>query len=423
MALINQTLRTQFVTFDAATGAPTNADSLPTGTLYRNGTAVGGATVTITNLGTGNYLASVALSSGDGWSVGDSYSLQASWSVGSNAFLQPLAQGFIHDDLAATLAAIKGGGWSTETLKGIYDLIGTRLASAGYTAPDNSGIATLLSRLSSGRAANLDNLDALVSSRLASGSYSAPPSAATIAAAVWDFLLSAAITVGSFGKLLKDNLDAAVGSRLSAAGYTAPDNSGISAIRTKTDAFLDATVSSRLATTGYTAPNNSGIAAIKAQTDLLDFDGDGNLQVNATAVVSSDTKNDIAAAVAAQLSGVKVTLVSPIASPGKLVLISGDDYYGSENRSIVFTDPVGNVWSDLSGATVNFVARNLLTPELDFSLAAAVDGQEVTVEIPKSAGSGVTKLNNQFRYFLEATLANGHKLTLAEGALVFQLRR
>jgi hypothetical protein len=38
-------------------------------------------------------------------------------------------------DIAAILAAIKGGSWSTETLKAIYDLVGTRLASAGYTAP------------------------------------------------------------------------------------------------------------------------------------------------------------------------------------------------------------------------------------------------------------------------------------------------
>lgn len=66
-------------------------------------------------------------------------------------------------------------------------------------------------------------------------SYSAPPSAATIAAAVWDYLASAATTVGSIGKRIADNLDAAVSTRLASASYTAPDNTSITAIKAKTD--------------------------------------------------------------------------------------------------------------------------------------------------------------------------------------------
>lgn len=109
--------------------------------------------------------------------------------------------------------------------------VSSRLATAGYTAPNNAGIASILaavdteiaailaavdtevaaikartdnlpadtaatlvtllgyvdeieSRLSAGRAALLDNLDAAVSSRLAAAGYTAPPSAATNAAAV-----------------------------------------------------------------------------------------------------------------------------------------------------------------------------------------------------------------------------------------------
>ena len=46
-------------------------------------------------------------------------------------------------------------------------------------------------------------------------------------------------------------------------------SSDVVAIREKVDAYLDATISSRLAAAGYTAPDNSGITAIKAKTDNL----------------------------------------------------------------------------------------------------------------------------------------------------------
>lgn len=47
---------------------------------------------------------------------------------------------------------------------------------------------------------------------------SAPISAATVGAAVWDYLLTAITTVGSIGKLLKDDIDAAISSRSTYAG-------------------------------------------------------------------------------------------------------------------------------------------------------------------------------------------------------------
>lgn len=72
-----------------------------------------------------------------------------------------------------------------------------------------------------------------------------------------------------------NNLDASVASRLASVGYTAPDNSGIAAIKTKTDNLpadpaSNTQVNTRLAASGYTAPDNAGIAAAKAVTDKLD---------------------------------------------------------------------------------------------------------------------------------------------------------
>lgn len=55
-----QSIVVGFTTRVFSTGAQSNADSLPTGTLYLNGTA-NGATVTVTNVATGKYKAAVTL--------------------------------------------------------------------------------------------------------------------------------------------------------------------------------------------------------------------------------------------------------------------------------------------------------------------------------------------------------------------------
>lgn len=55
-----QSITTEFTTRRFDTGAATNADSTPTGTLYVNGTA-DAATVTVTNQATGKYKAAVTL--------------------------------------------------------------------------------------------------------------------------------------------------------------------------------------------------------------------------------------------------------------------------------------------------------------------------------------------------------------------------
>lgn len=56
----SQSVTVVFSTSRFDTGAATNADSTPTGTLYLNGTA-NGATVTVTNIDTGRYKAAVTL--------------------------------------------------------------------------------------------------------------------------------------------------------------------------------------------------------------------------------------------------------------------------------------------------------------------------------------------------------------------------
>lgn len=72
-------------------------------------------------------------------------------------------------------------------LKAAYSNLDAAISTRStYAGADTSGTTTLLSRLTSGRAGNLDNLDAAVSTRLATGSYTAAPSASAIATEVLD---------------------------------------------------------------------------------------------------------------------------------------------------------------------------------------------------------------------------------------------
>ena len=79
--------------------------------------------------------------------------------------------------------------------------VSSRLATSGYTAPDNTSIGTILSRTdvatstrasgadyTTARAANLDNLDAAVSTRLPTSSYTAPSSITSLQADVTTIL-------------------------------------------------------------------------------------------------------------------------------------------------------------------------------------------------------------------------------------------
>lgn len=75
----SQAITKVFTTRRFDTGAATNADSTPTGTLYVNGTA-NAATVTVTNITTGVYKAAVTLPS---LSLGDVVDLRVAATVNS----------------------------------------------------------------------------------------------------------------------------------------------------------------------------------------------------------------------------------------------------------------------------------------------------------------------------------------------------
>lgn len=139
---------------------------------------------------------------------------------------------------------------------GFNDLSAAQVNAEADTALSDVGLTSTVT----GR------IDTTVSSRLASASYTSPPSASTIAAAVWDYLTSAATTVGSLGKLIVDNINATISSRLASASYTAP----LDAAGTRTALGL---ASANLDTQLTTIDDflDTEINAIKTKTDQLTF--------------------------------------------------------------------------------------------------------------------------------------------------------
>lgn len=169
----------------------------------------------------------------------------------------------------------RGNGWYSVALTGgdtntLGDL-------ALHITSSGSDPADLLCRVVAG------SLDADVSSRLATSGYTAPPTVVAIQAGL---ATSAAVGAIPTNPLITtdarlNNLDAAVSSRLATSVYSPPPS--VVAIRTEIDANstkMDVAVSTRLASTGYTAPDNTGITAIKAKTDNLPSDPASNTQVN-----------------------------------------------------------------------------------------------------------------------------------------------
>lgn len=152
MVKSGQTWVVEFVT-SSSTGAATDSDSLPAGVLVVNG-ADNAASVTVTKITTGRYKAAVTLPT---LAAGDVVEMAITATIGGIAAAQVVARDVADtvrvSDVDAVLTAIKGAGWTTETLVAIQAAIGTRLAASSYTAP---------------------------------------PSAATVADAVWDELLTGA---------------------------------------------------------------------------------------------------------------------------------------------------------------------------------------------------------------------------------------
>lgn len=122
-------ITTEFIT-EASTGAATNADSLPTAILARNGSDDGAVTVTVTNIDAGRYKA--ALTIPGGYSSGDNLGLIASYAVSAVAKKQKVWEAQL--DTQQALFKTKGAIWVVDPVNG-NDSTGNGSWAAPFATP------------------------------------------------------------------------------------------------------------------------------------------------------------------------------------------------------------------------------------------------------------------------------------------------
>lgn len=121
----------------------------------------------------------------------------------------------------------------------------------------------------------------------------------------------------------------------------------------------------------------------------------------------------------AALPAVSVTLVSAVDSKGNIEAVKGDDYFASEGRALAYQDAN---WPTLSGATVRFTAR-LRTDTSQYIespvevVTATGSPKVVRFELSAAQIGGLEVGNENYIFDIEATLSNGHIVTLKRGLM------
>lgn len=238
-----ESITVEFITSSFSTGAATNADSTPTGTLVVNGTD-NAATVTVTNVDAGRYKAAVTLPT---LAIGDIVELVVAATVSSVA-----GKGIVWRDTKDVLLDSSGDvtfnnafiGSVTGSVGSVSGNVGGNVTGsvgsiAGISFPTHfsvlaidAGGSVTFNNTTIATATSLTNLPAIPSSWLTAAgiaagaldgkgdwllasSYTAPPTTTAIATAIFqDLTISSDFTTaGSIGKLFATNLDTNVGSR------------------------------------------------------------------------------------------------------------------------------------------------------------------------------------------------------------------
>ena len=120
MEIVGDNIIRHFTTRKIGEGL-TDGDSLPTGTVYKNGVATG-ITVTVTKISTGNYKASFTATAGAGadqFVIGDDWALHISATVDSVADAVSIAQGTFDTKRVGALQDLAAG--AAMTLTAAYD--------------------------------------------------------------------------------------------------------------------------------------------------------------------------------------------------------------------------------------------------------------------------------------------------------------
>ncbi|MBM4301627.1 MAG: hypothetical protein FJ121_08870 [Deltaproteobacteria bacterium] len=239
------------------TGAVSDADALPTVEVWEDetDTTLSGGTVTKRVGKTGNYRVAVVATTGNGFEVGKSYNVVVTVVAGGVTAKAVIGSFFIDSKRLADLNDLAAG--SAMTLTSAYDAakvaapesggnvaaikaktdnlpadpasntqVNTRLATSGYTAPDNSGISAIKTKTDNlpadpaatgdipTAAAIADQVwDEAIADHLGAGSTGNALNAAGSAGDPWSTPIPGAYGAGTAGKIVGDNVNATISSR------------------------------------------------------------------------------------------------------------------------------------------------------------------------------------------------------------------
>lgn len=269
--------------------------------------------------------------------------------------------------LAVNAVQVEGAD-ATDTIGSVVVAALGAYGASTYAGADTGGTTTLLTRLTTTRAANLDNLDVSVNSRLATSEYTAPNNAGiTSIEAVTTKLDTAMEQDGVVYRFTTNALEQApTGDMVPTAGEIA-------------DAVYDEL------TTGHGASGSFG--------ELL-------------VTIGSRT---------ATLGSGRITVLSPVLPSGRLSIIQGDTYTVALNRALTWTETNGG-WPDLTGSTITLEINNGTLIATGSIVVATGSNKQVRVELSSTQTSLLEP--SMTRYTLVATFSSTSRVTLAADEIV-----
>lgn len=193
-----------------------------------------------------------------------------------------------------------------------------------------------------------------------------------------------------------ENLDEAMSSRAPSA--TAVSNADLTPARAAKLDNLDATVASRAA--AATAVSTAQLTSTRiAKLDNLDV----AVSTRATSVAAG--------------GGGTVIYQGPVAPGGNVTLKRGDDYYAADSRSLIWSTTAEDTWPDLTAATITFYAQDRITGEVFSKTGGVTTPTGSTKVVYVELTTTETEAISDGVFDVQATLSNGHIVTLASGTL------
>lgn len=437
-----QSITVLFTTRVFATGVGTNADSLPTGTLYVNGVA-NAATVTVTNLATGKYKAQVTLPT---LAIGDEVELTITATV-STITDSAVIWGDTKD------LAIDASGdvtFNNASIGSVTGAVGSVTGNVGGNVVGSVGSVTaavVLPSIPAGWITGTGIAAGALNGKgdwLLAANYVTPPTTAQIAAAVWDDPTAGGdfSVAGSIGKLIVTDVVTAIPTpaQVASAIWQDPTAGADFAVAGSIGKLLS---SGTLATVnGYSTGQDPATLVWNAVASAFNTAGSMGQKLNAAGGAADPLTNPVPGNYAAGTAGYEIAAtyakvsslgagqinyVGPVnPQTGSVLLYIGDDYKAADGRALQWTNAAGN-WPNLTSAAIAAffkIGTTVYGPFAGSVITPTGANQQIQVELSSAQTStlGATGTGGQSTIDVVATLSNGDKATLVDSAAIVLAR-